>query len=155
MSCHVFRIPTRQRHARGTHAAMRGIAAERGSSLIELLATVLIAGILLAAGIPTFTSVVRYAQDAAAKASVRNVATALEACYLDRMTYADSPGQPCDLQESGATIGSAPGQVQPFYRNDAGYSIVGISKSGDAYWIVRDDTGVHRYRTGPSSFGGW
>ncbi|MBJ7469741.1 MAG: hypothetical protein JHD16_00485 [Solirubrobacteraceae bacterium] len=71
------------------------------------------------------------------------------------MTYADPPSQACDLEESGATIGSSPGEVQSFYRNDAGYSIVGISKSGDAFWIVRDDTGIHRYRTGQSAFGDW
>ncbi len=61
---------------------------EKGFTLIELLVVIIIIAILAAIAIPTFLGQRRKAQDAAAKALVRNAMTAVEASFVDNQTYA-------------------------------------------------------------------
>ena len=63
---------------------------EKGFTLIELLVVIIIIAILAAIAIPTFLGQRQKAQDAAAKALVRNARTAIEAYFVDYQSYASS-----------------------------------------------------------------
>jgi type IV pilus assembly protein PilA len=62
-------------------------AREDGFTLVELMMVVLIIGILVAIGLPTFLGTRTRAQDRAAQANVRIAFTAEKAHYADTLTY--------------------------------------------------------------------
>lgn len=62
---------------------------EKGFTLIELLVVVAIIAILAAIAIPQFASYQANAKDAAAKSTLRNLAIAVESCYITEQTYAN------------------------------------------------------------------
>lgn len=113
---------------------------ERGFTLMELLVVMLVIGILSAIAYPAFANQVRWAHHAGAKSDARNVATKLEDCYTDNMTYVG-----CDISQVDPPLGLAPGQVQIMNATSSAYSVVAISKGGGNFWVVRDGTGVNRY----------
>ena len=63
---------------------------QKGYTLIELMIVIAIIGVLAAIAIPQFSAFRKRSFDSAAKADARNLATAVEAYYVDRNTYVTS-----------------------------------------------------------------
>ena len=138
---------------------------EQGFTLIELLVVILIIGILAAIAIPSFLNQKGKGEDAAAKSSAREIATAVETYYTDNASYsADLAGNDAnDLHKIEPTLppqagAAAPGTLvadQPSAGKayitplgtggTTGYTIEVWSKpSGRVYEIRKDTTGVSR-----------
>ncbi len=85
---------------------------DEGFTLIELLVVIIIIGILAAIAIPTFLRQREKGWDAASKAEVKNIATALESINTDKGTY-----------ETGATASNDPALAGMVALKAAGYNV--------------------------------
>jgi type IV pilus assembly protein PilA len=68
-----------------------GVKDERGFTLIELTAVILIIGVLVVIALPTFLGARTRAYDRAVQADVRNAFAAEKAYYADSSTYTTDP----------------------------------------------------------------
>ena len=77
--------------------------AEDGFTLIELMVVLLIMGILLGLGLPTFLSVKQKFQNRAAESRLRNSVLAARILYTDSATFASANATPGQLDQIDPT----------------------------------------------------
>src|SRR5919206_2559514 len=122
----------------------RVMSEEKGFTLIELLVVILIIGILAAIALPAFLNQQKKGQDASAKSNARNLVSQVESCYADTNAYAQCSAP----ANTGLPLGSTAGKVEVTQTSDTAtgtnpvYTIVGHSKSGNAFTIVKQADGV-------------
>ena len=76
-------------------------------------------------------------QDAEAKAHARELATGVEACFVDQQTY-----EACtDPEGVSVPVGTGPGQVEVKETGLATYTVAAHSKSGNSFEVSKGDDG--------------
>ena len=123
------------------------IHAENGFSLIELMAVILVMGILAGIALPNFLGQKEKAEDVAAKSHARSVVVALESCFTDTQSY-----ELCDTLEELEATNSNPdvaltddverraGAVS-ITATDRTYTIAGYSSSGNKFVVEKGEGG--------------
>ena len=115
---------------------------EPGFTLVELIITMIIIGVLAAIALPAFLGERATAQDADAKASARILMTYMDTCYAP-----DEDFRKCSTQaEAGADDidwGIGPGQVSVTNTTKDSYEVVAISQAAsgganNSFTIKRD-----------------
>jgi type IV pilus assembly protein PilE len=76
---------------------------QQGVTLVELLITVVIIGILAAIALPSYTNHIKKTRRKMAAACVQANAQYMERWYTSKLTYAGASAQPCQTE------------IQPFY----------------------------------------
>jgi type IV pilus assembly protein PilA len=92
-------------------------------------------------------------QDAQAKSDVRNLVSTVESCYADQQTY-ESCRTAQSLGDTGLKLGPGPGQVEVATATAESYEVVGHSRSGNDFKIVKQPGGaLERRCTAPDKGG--
>src|SRR3954451_15061868 len=125
---------------------------EEGFTLIELLVVILIIGILAAIAIPSFLNQKGKGEDAAAKSSAREAATAEETYYTDNSAFTATVSDLLAIEPTLPAGGTGPGQMQ-LTQTATGYTVKVYSKGGRWFQISKDTAGVSR-TCGPANQGG-
>ena len=77
-------------------------------------------------------------QDATAKAQARELATGVEACFVDQQTY-----EACKEPEGvDVPLGSKPGQAEVTEAAVAAFTVVAHSESGTSFEVAKDEGGA-------------
>jgi prepilin-type N-terminal cleavage/methylation domain-containing protein len=88
----------------------RRLRSDAGFTLAELLATILIIGILAGLALPTFLRYGNRSGDAVAKAAARDVVSLMQACFAERQDFRRC-NPPDDVGAPGVAFGAGAGQV--------------------------------------------
>ena len=116
-----------------------GTANQLGFTLVELLVTMLVLGLLAAVAIPEFFSQVHRASDAEAKVAARTAETAIEAYATDHdghYTGADSAA----LRAIEPTLNGA--NVAVDLAEADRYQLSATSSTGNAFHVIRNPNGT-------------
>ncbi|WP_156250971.1 type IV pilin protein [Pseudactinotalea terrae] len=102
---------------------------DKGFTLVELLVTIVIIGILTAIAVPAFMSQRDKGYDAAVKSDLKNAALSAETNYVDLLTYSDAN---IFYEGASAPIASDGTSYVAFADTDE-YVVYGLSKSGNVF----------------------
>jgi prepilin-type N-terminal cleavage/methylation domain-containing protein len=120
---------------------------ESGFSLLELMAVILIIGVLAGIAVPAFIGHEAKGQDASAQSNARNVVAAVESCYTETSRYDECDSLP-ELQATGSRPSVALTDAAERKQNAvsitataSSYSVVGYSVSDNEFAIEKTTRG--------------
>ncbi|WP_156250970.1 type IV pilin protein [Pseudactinotalea terrae] len=113
---------------------------DKGFTLVELLVTIVIIGILTAIAVPAFMSQRDKGYDAAVKSDLKNAALSAETNYVDLLTYTDANVFAEGLQ-ADAEIASD-GTRYAAWADEDSYVIYGLSRSGNIFVLDSEGGGT-------------
>ena len=112
-----------------TRTLLARLRSQRGFSLIELLVTVLLLGVLTAIALPAYLQHQKKGNDSDAQSNVRNLSSRIELCYATQQTYQDCDDNAKLGADTGLPYGTGPGQVSVVSATRTTYKVTAISKS--------------------------
>jgi type IV pilus assembly protein PilA len=125
---------------------------ERGFTLIELMAVILIIAILVILALPTFLGTRTRASDRATQADIRNAFAAERAYYTDTLTYTTNPATMTAIEaaityldgDTPLTTGVAYLHLHPGPNE---IYIAAMSESGTCFYLRETDGGGPQFAT--------
>jgi type IV pilus assembly protein PilA len=125
---------------------------EDGFTLVELLVVILIIGILAAIAVPAFLNQRGKAQDTEAKSLVRTAQMAIEAFYINEVTYAPATAAALQAIEPALLEGRGPTMtVQGTNATD--YTVAITSRTGTVFSVEKTIGDVIRTCDDPGNGG--
>lgn len=130
----------------------RRLRGDAGFTLIEVMVVVLVIGILLAIGIPTYLGARERAQDQAARSTLRTAQTTAAIVYVDNGTYRDANTGNLAIAEPGYTWRGANSASRDqdevsvsATRDGSEWGAATLSDSGECFYIRLRSNGSTLY----------